>query len=1129
MQKGKHLLLASLVALVVLATSLRAGINRWTPIGPEGGDIRFLLVDPTHPEIIYAGTDAGVLKSTDAGAHWVLITKPLPLSPSYGPASPSVEALALDPVNSGTVYVSYYRAGLHKTTDGGSTWVTVNAGFPAPFYIVALAVDPVDPSVVYAGTGQRGVFKSTDGGGKWALASSGLPVEGTGDSARYPYPNVIAMDPTNSQTIYLGMGGGGVSQGIFRSSDGGTSWQRAGEGLNQADVISIAFHPDTSQTIFAGTWGSGFYASTNGGNVWSVRSSVQAVCYQIVADPENPDTLYATLSDGKGLRKSTDAGFTWELVEGGLPSTIRSFSVNPKQRSTMYAGTDIWGFPFETTEGETGVYRSIDRGKTWTRASAGLYASPASSLACLPEEPAGLVVGGMSRLHRSNNGGADWDSTLLEASDFTALAVDPKNPGTLYAGSRALAGIVKSTDGGQVWAAAVTGFPGGEGNWASVYSLAIDPKNPEIVYAGTYAYGISKSTDAGGHWTSLSLSAPKTYVYGLAVDPGDSDTIYAGLYSTSSGGRNGIVRSTDGGQTWLAQNAGLPSLNPVWSLAVAPGIPGTVYAGIYASGVFKSTDGGLSWKVASSGLPSILVAGQSFCLTIRSLLVHPSDPSVLYAGILGAGVFRSTDAGNSWQDYSADLEQLLVTGLAMSSSDPATLYAATEGGGVWAITYTDYSTLLFPYYRNSWDSFTGFAVSNYGDKVAHLEFEFLRVSGLLMSCPWNPNANTLAPHRQLARLGPELLGSALDETHTGWVRLASDQPLGSFFQAGGGEGLDGAVAWTTPARKLFFTRIFQGKGAFRGQDATTWLSIANPGPQESTLTFRFRGRHNGQDVQLEATRKVPANGSLWESIPEIFGSGSDTTNGGITVEATQGEGIVGFELIECGSSRALIGLNAAVASTDLRFHSAQFAHWGGLFTNLRLWNTAGQPRTAVLTLVGDNGGVLGSPVQLTLAANELYEKDADQIFSVTEGQPLIGTLRVEADGAGVTGDVIFADSASAAYAAALPLQSRTFTRAVFSQVANLTSFFTGIALHNPGTEGATATVRVFSDAGAKTGETEIQIGAGVRLAKLLPELMPSTAGQVRGYVEVESTGGLIGQQLFGSATVLSAVPPTIVK
>ncbi len=1128
MQKGKHLLLASLVALVVLATSVRAGINRWTPIGPEGGDIRFLLVDPTHPEIIYAGTDAGVLKSTDAGAHWVLITKPLPLFPNYGPVSPSVKTLVLDPMNSGTVYVSYYPAGLYKTTDGGNTWVTTNNGLPQPFYVVDLAVDPAEPSVVYAGTGQSGIFKSTDGGGNWVAASSGLPVQGSGSSVRYPYPNVIAIDPSNRQTVYLGMGGGGVSQGVFRSSDGGTSWQRAGVGLDQENVVSIAFHPKNPEIILAGTWGSGLYASTNGGNLWSVRSTPQGVLYQIELDPEDPDLLYAALSDGEGLRKSTDSGFTWELVEGGLPAAIGSFALNPKQRSTMYAGTDIWD-PHGKTDGETGVYRSTDSGKTWARTSAGLHAWPTSSLVCLPHEPAGLVAGGEARLHRTTSGGANWSSTLLQASDFTSLAVDPQNPSIVYAGTRAFGGIFKSTNAGVNWVQAVNGLPGEEGNWASVYSLAIDPKHPETIYAGTYGYGISKSTDGGGHWITLSLSAPKTYVAGVAVDPGDSSTIYGALYSTSSSGRNGIARSTDGGLTWSDQNAGLPSTRPAFSLTVSPDEPGTVYAGIYAAGVFKSTDAGLFWKPASSGLPSMPVGAQTFYLSVRSVLVHPTDSSVLYAGIVGGGVFRSTDAGNSWQDYSTGLEQLLVTGLAISPSDPATLYAATEGGGVWAITQTDPLILLFPYYRNSSDCFTGFAVSNYGDKVAHFDFESFQASGLRMSCPWNPNANTLAPHRQLARLGPELLGSALDETHTGWVRLASDQPLGSFFQAGGSEGLDGAVAWTTPAKQLFFTRVFQGKGAFRGQDATTWLSIANPGPQESSLTFRFRGRHNGQDVQLEATRKIPANGSLWESIPEIFGSGSDTKNGGITVEVTQGEGIVGFELIECGSSRALIGLNAAVASTDLRFYSAQFAHWGGLFTNLRLWNTAGQPRTAVLTLVGDDGSVLGSPVQLTLAANELYEKDADQIFSVTEGQTLIGTLRVEADGAGVTGDVIFADSASAAYAAALPLQSRTFTRAVFSQVANLTSFFTGIALHNPGTEGATAIVRVFSDAGAKTGETEIQIGPGVRLAKLLPELMPSTAGQVRGYVEVESTGGLIGQQLFGSATVLSAVPPTIVK
>ena len=150
-------------------------------------------------------------------------------------------------------------------------------------------------------------------------------------------------------------------------------------------------------------------------------------------------------------------------------------------------------------------------------------------------------------------------------------------------------------------------------------------------------------------------------------------------------------------------------------------------------------------------------------------------------------------------------------------------------------------------------------------------------------------------------------------------------------------------------------------------------------------------------------------------------------------------------------------------------------------------------------------------------------------------QDFIGSLRIDSDGSGVLGDVIFGDSSRLDFAAALPLQVETFQEAIFSQLANALGFFTGVALFNPGTEDASFTLEVFSSAGESVGQTSPQtLEAGRRVSQLVDEFVPASAGQVGGFVTIGSDQPLVGQMLFGvsgaeGVTLFSAVPPTVVK
>jgi photosystem II stability/assembly factor-like uncharacterized protein len=285
-------------------------------------------------------------------------------------------------------------------------------------------------------------------------------------------------------------------------------------------------------------------------------------------------------------------------------------------------------------------------------------------------------------------------------TSVAALAVDPQNPGTLYAGGDG--GVFKTTDGGASWSAANSGLPtvgiAADGSYlvAGVNLLAIDPQNTSTLYAGTV--GLFKSTDGGASWTEADRGLPigpgGPYGLGvLAIDPQTPGTLYAGTNANiSQHASGGVFESTDGGASWAEADYGLPPFpNGFYvgarSLVVDPQNRNTVYAGLnflgIYGGVFKSTDGRASWTEADSGLPT----GRWGVSAVDSLLIDPQDPTTAYVGVNGGGVFKTTDAGASWTAVNFGLTTLSVNTFAIDPQNTDTVYAGTNGGGVFAITF----------------------------------------------------------------------------------------------------------------------------------------------------------------------------------------------------------------------------------------------------------------------------------------------------------------------------------------------------------------------------------------------------------------------------------------------------------
>jgi hypothetical protein len=459
------------------------------------------------------------------------------------------------------------------------------------------------------------------------------------------------------------------------------------------------------------------------------------------------------------------------------------------------------------------------------------------------------------------------------------------------------------------------------------------------------------------------------------------------------------------------------------------------------------------------------------------------------------------------------------------------MFAGTYYGGGYRLGCS--STWLFPYDQTTTSDFTGFAVSNPSALAADLLFTGYKADGALLGNSDNPSARTLNPSAQLALLGDELLGAPVGERQPGWVEMVSTRQVGAFFQVGrwDGQHMDGSVAFQSQSEKLYFTRVFQGPNAFRGQTGLTRLAILNPNVDPVTLRLRVYGPTPGQQLAPEQTRTLPGKGYMLESVARIFGDSLAVGSGFITAEVTAGVGAAGFELIEFPEPITVVGLNASFGNWTGRLYSAQLVNALGFFTNIKLLNPSSQTRTATLSAVYDDGSAMAPPVVVPLQPGQIFERDAGEVFAFSGGRPAIGTLRVEADGPELIGDVIFGEVNWLRFAAALPLQADLFTEAVFSQVANGLGYYTGMAFHNPASQPADVTIEVYTGGSVKTGERQLQLGPGARLAQLLWELVPETAGQVGGYIMVRSTQPLIAQLLLGDyrGNLLSAVPPTVLK
>ena len=270
-----------------------------------------------------------------------------------------------------------------------------------------------------------------------------------------------------------------------------------------------------------------------------------------------------------------------------------------------------------------------------------------------------------------NAGVNRWTSQGPWAGLITAVAVDPTDPQTVYVAAL-YDGIFRTRDGGATWQAVNQGLRS-----FFIYSLVLDPLQPTTLYAGAQYSFVSKSLDRGDHWESqyiATFDSAYESVYQLAVDPANFGTVYAAT-------NDGVWKTTDGGCSWYESNNGLPSQLTAQTIVLDPTDPSVLYLRDLSPGRSKSTDGGDSWTPSSSGLLYIDVNG---------FAVDPNDPNTVYAAQsyfadvgpppqVGGAVFKSPDGGGNWSVL-PDLPNLQYSSVAIDPFNHAVVFA-TSGGG----------------------------------------------------------------------------------------------------------------------------------------------------------------------------------------------------------------------------------------------------------------------------------------------------------------------------------------------------------------------------------------------------------------------------------------------------------------
>lgn len=638
-------------------------------------------------------------------------------SNSFANGTGRFDRIAFHPTDASTFYIGAPFGGLWKTTDGGETWKCLTDTIPS-IGVSGIVVSYNNANTVYILTGQgdgpnnlgsnfcQGVMKSTDAGATWAFVGSFPVTSGFTNLVGFN----LVQNPTNAN-ILLPV----TNDGIFRTTNGGTSWTKTRDGLH----YDIAFKPGSGNDVVAATDDSLFY-STNGGVAWTgstrnIAPSPTSIRISLAFSPSEPNKVYAfhgnngVLGQFSGVYRSDDSGvnFTrlantpnvlgYELAgndAGSQASYDLCMTVHPDSTSRVIIGSvNIWrsadsGTTFTNNTGwkedqgaiayvhcdhhalaynplnnklyscnDGGIWESANSGNTWKDISKGLQANMFYNLSQYNNNTTYILAGGTQDNGTKYRSAGTKNFTHMWGADGSCVAFQANNPNIFYANANALVARFDYTTGAGV---IVTPQPSG-GKF-----LITHPVDTSRVFAGTTT-NIYHSIDKGSTWFSFAAGGDEAMALS-SIAP----------YRLFAASNNIIWRSDSPYSTLTSSNAGLPSGNFTFTdIAPDPYAVTDVYLTvgglINGQKVFRSTDGGATWFNITANLPNVVV--NSIAVTLNKIYIGTDIT-----------VYAKDWAGNTWVDIGDNLPHSPVIDIMVDESK-GIITLGTWGRGVWQRNY----------------------------------------------------------------------------------------------------------------------------------------------------------------------------------------------------------------------------------------------------------------------------------------------------------------------------------------------------------------------------------------------------------------------------------------------------------
>lgn len=585
-------------------------------------------------------------------------------------------------------YFGSTAGGVWKTTDGGLNWKPMfDKTKDASPAIGAIGVSESDPNVIYVGTGEacirgnvvggNGVYKSIDAGKTWKFT-------GLADTHAI---GRLAVNPKNPDIAFVAALGhpyaDNEERGIFRTQDGGKTWQKVLYKDAKSGGIDVVFDPTNANIVFAALWqtrrtpwsldsggpGSGLYRSIDGGTTWKELKGhglPEGIKGRIgvTVSGANPNRVYAVIEAEKGgIFRSDDGGDTWQLMTGDHRFTQRAWYyshifADPQAEDTVYILN-------------TGVYRSNDGGKTFNRVRAPHGDNHA--LWIDPNNPKRLINGNDGGATVSIDAGETWTSQYNQpTAQFYHVTTDNRFPYYIYGAQQdnTTVGIASASVVGAIDRPDWYNVGGGESGY-----IAPDPSDPEIVYAGSYGGDISRFDHHTGEeqainpwpvnpigWAAADLKYRFQWTEPIVFSPHDQKTMYFAaqyLFKTTDAGmswtiispdltRNDKSKQASSGGPITKDNTGVEVYDTIFSVVESPVQKDLIWAGTDDGLIQLTRDGGQHWEnITPKAMPE--------WGTVSMIEASPHDAGTAYVAVerhksddFTPYVFKTTDFGKSW-------------------------------------------------------------------------------------------------------------------------------------------------------------------------------------------------------------------------------------------------------------------------------------------------------------------------------------------------------------------------------------------------------------------------------------------------------------------------------------------------